>query len=290
MLGKNEWNRSGYYEHVELVRINEFLLEQQNCQWADAHRFRAQAVQGEDRQHAQQRLKWLLHNESEQTETGQTVVVLKDPRLCITWPALDLRPDAVVFSYRHPLAVARSLAVRDGCGIAVGLALWELYNVRICVHLDQLMCIPICYDDLLSNEGNAISELSTHLQERPILRARLLREPPDPASMIRKGDNNCSLGDCTEFLLAWQAKLWERLRARDFQAIAKTGVSAHSMDLLRQHAKLLKYRKMAHPGSLIKAEVSKAKEELESIATSMDTRLRALESALGSSDTSVKNT
>ncbi len=57
---------------------------------------------------------------------------LKDPRLLFTHPvwldALGDAPRAVIFSFRHPLAVAKSLQARNGWDLQRGMALWLAYN------------------------------------------------------------------------------------------------------------------------------------------------------------------
>jgi hypothetical protein len=58
----------------------------------------------------------------------------KDPRMCITlktWLQLLKNEPAAVFTYRHPLEVAKSLKSREqGFSIEQGLRLWIVYNMR----------------------------------------------------------------------------------------------------------------------------------------------------------------
>jgi hypothetical protein len=57
--------------------------------------------------------------------------VWKDPRVCLLldyWREALTGPLAAVLVWRSPLAVARSLAQRDGIAQVDGLALWERYN------------------------------------------------------------------------------------------------------------------------------------------------------------------
>ena len=75
----------------------------------------------------------------------------KDPRLCLTLPAMQhllLRRVPVLVALRQPLQVAASLQLRNGFAIERGLALWFLYNHHLTVSLqpsDQL----ITYSDLI---------------------------------------------------------------------------------------------------------------------------------------------
>jgi len=75
----------------------------------------------------------------------------KDPRLCITLPALQhllLCRVPVLVALREPLEVAASLQLRNGFAIERGLALWFLYNHHLAAALqpsDQLFT----YADLI---------------------------------------------------------------------------------------------------------------------------------------------
>ncbi|MCP9775695.1 hypothetical protein [Cyanobium sp. WAJ14-Wanaka] len=62
----------------------------------------------------------------------------KDPRLCITLPAIQhllLRRVPVVVALRNPLEVACSLQLRNGFALERGLALWFIYNHHLAATL-----------------------------------------------------------------------------------------------------------------------------------------------------------
>lgn len=66
---------------------------------------------------------------------------LKDPRMTLTFPLWRdrLGPYQIIACLRHPMAVARSLQVRQGWPLSRGLALWVEYNRRL---LDCLRTEP----------------------------------------------------------------------------------------------------------------------------------------------------
>lgn len=72
----------------------------------------------------------------------------KDPRLCLTLPALNhllLRRVPVLVALREPLQVAASLQLRNGFSLERGLALWFVYNHHLAAALqtnDQLIPYP----------------------------------------------------------------------------------------------------------------------------------------------------
>ena len=81
----------------------------------------------------------------------------KDPRLCITLPALQhllLRRVPVLAALRDPLQVAASLRLRNGFAMEHGLALWFLYNHHLAAALrpDDLL---ITYAELLAEPARS---------------------------------------------------------------------------------------------------------------------------------------
>lgn len=72
----------------------------------------------------------------------------KDPRCVFTLPFWrDAVPQLrAVASFRHPFAVARSLAARNGFSLEAGLALWTRYNRRLIAHLNDDAFPVLCFD------------------------------------------------------------------------------------------------------------------------------------------------
>lgn len=96
----------------------------------------------------------------------------KDPRLCITLPAIQhllLRRVPVLVALRDPLQVAASLRLRNGFAMERGLALWFLYNHHLAASLqpDDLL---ITYAELLAAPTSSaiasqlLSRLTTFLE------------------------------------------------------------------------------------------------------------------------------
>ena len=75
--------------------------------------------------------------------------VIKDPRLLFTLPLWLPHTPRYRFAgtFRHPLAVARSLERRNGLPLDEGLALWEAYN-RMLVALHRERAFPLINFDL----------------------------------------------------------------------------------------------------------------------------------------------
>ena len=72
----------------------------------------------------------------------------KDPRTLLTLPFwLEALPNLyLVASFRHPMAVARSLAQRDGLAIEAGLALWQKYNLKLLEYAERFNFPIVSFD------------------------------------------------------------------------------------------------------------------------------------------------
>jgi hypothetical protein len=149
-------NAKGFFERTDVVLQNDYLMKHQKVHWSlFGDRFDAsvatQAV-------AKGAVDWQQYG----AKAMQSLVgadhkgapwALKDPRLCLTlrfWLPLlsgpktaadsvgvvdglqsNRTPPAVLFTYRHPVEVAKSLQKREGFGVKRGLLLWLAYNEMV---------------------------------------------------------------------------------------------------------------------------------------------------------------
>lgn len=173
-------NDKGFWEHKELVRINESLLELAGLHWytplaagkfasfLDGGNGALDSLRDEGRAFVQELL------EGEDGE-GTECVAIKDPRLCLTagfWHPLFEDAGVRVTGLeliRHPAEVGRSLAKRDGIVPTHSNVLWldhVLASIDFCRQLDG--CFVGSFDDLmaspLSFTGVALKELGVGLQ------------------------------------------------------------------------------------------------------------------------------
>lgn len=92
--------------------------------------------------------------------------IQKDPRQCITlktWlPLMSVKP-AILFTFRHPLEVAKSLQKRENMSIDRGLRLWILYN-KAALHNSRGLCIVYSSNDsILAKPLDEIQRISNEL-------------------------------------------------------------------------------------------------------------------------------
>jgi hypothetical protein len=83
-----------------------------------------------------------------------TPSVWKDPRLCLLLPYWRMAltdPMTVLFVWRPPGAVARSLESRDQMPMTDGLALWERYNRMAVQNLVGMTVLVVDYDSMVED-------------------------------------------------------------------------------------------------------------------------------------------
>ena len=140
-------NARGFWEPRLLVMENESILRRHGGSWRappemSPHRLRE--VVGPPSWY--QRLLISYHSPDRPW-------VWKDPRLCLTLDFWDQVVDSrsVVLMFRHPWAVADSLARRDGMSVEQGYALWEWYVASSLEISARRAAIVVFNSDLVSN-------------------------------------------------------------------------------------------------------------------------------------------
>ena len=161
LRGKSGENPRGFWEHREVLAIDEAILSGLSLawnvptplpvDWLDHPRVAALA----------ERAAMTLHRDF----ATSTVWAIKDPRLCRLSPFWERAAAGVagrlraVHVYRHPLQVAASLAARNGMPAAQALELWLFHVVEAVAHwqgrglvhvpLDRLVAEPLAVVDAL---------------------------------------------------------------------------------------------------------------------------------------------
>ncbi len=122
-------NPVGFFEAYTAVAVNDWVLKTAGSAWYDCLRFSPDQL-GQQDHHTATAL--MLFSIMQEFPDG-TLLLMKDPRLCLTlemWlPALHawrVSPAAFLV-LRHPAEVIASLTQRDGCPAMVWGALWLHY-------------------------------------------------------------------------------------------------------------------------------------------------------------------
>jgi hypothetical protein len=153
LMPGDEHNAKGYFEPWKIAVFNDERLEAAGSAWDDvfAHPFRGLGPREERG--------WLNRAASlfEEEYPQAPWPVLKDPRVTVLLPFWrtvlgDLEVGArVVISLRHPLAVAASLARRDGFAVEKSLLLWACYMLAAEAGTRDLPRVFVDYDALLAD-------------------------------------------------------------------------------------------------------------------------------------------
>ena len=120
-VGANEENPKGFWERWDVIQCNDSILKQCSSTWDNVYALTQKGIPDDC-----------------DTSAAEAIVsrldpfrpwVIKDPRLCVTFPAWKrvLTKPIVVIVHRDAMEVAESLYQRDRIPIQAGLALWEYY-------------------------------------------------------------------------------------------------------------------------------------------------------------------
>lgn len=211
LFAGDQHNATGYYEQREIVALNDEILTSVGATWWSPPETLLSP-----------RPEWVARARDVAQTVGitghdQRLAVFKDPRTSLTWPVWTHALRRNVFPLivvRHPVDVARSLWLRDGMPLPVGLALWEHYVCTIIKSLGEQEAQLVHYDALVNQPDEALRWLAQLLDatgsDDPFGRAeaacdRMLRVD-DAARTLRER----SAGDV---LTRHQENLWSALSA-----------------------------------------------------------------------------
>ncbi|CAO3459643.1 sulfotransferase family protein [Azospirillum largimobile] len=160
-------NPDGYWEHEELVAINEHLLSATGTDWRTIDAVSAEHVQKVGGALSDRAQAFLLA-----LGRDRRLWFMKDPRLCRTlpfWlPLLDALSARIHYLHivRDPWSVARSLTRRDGLPTAHSHLLWALSNLEAELHTRNRPRLWLDFDAMVAGGDTAVlSAISDHLPE-----------------------------------------------------------------------------------------------------------------------------
>lgn len=181
----DEHNRAGYFEHLDVWAVDEALLRALGATWSEVADLDLAKLDEGHRAAFHERIRDVVEDLDRH---GSWVV--KDPRLCLLlplWREHLTRPFCVLI-HRQPLAVARSLAKRDGLPILRGIALWEAYNRAALAHSRDLPRTLLSHRELMADPAATLHRLHREMVRHhpPLARLQVpsaeeLRTTLDPA-------------------------------------------------------------------------------------------------------------
>lgn len=169
LLPPDEGNPKGYFEHKDLVNLNEEMLAMLDCNWFAPPIAPIRLTALLENLEFKAKAKELIHNLS----LNRELIYLKDPRLCVLLPFwLEVLKEYEVhalISLRNPLSVARSLEKRDHFDRYYSLSLWETYLSFCLQHLSQFKSYRVfSFESFVHNNRPTVKkliEMIANLQE-----------------------------------------------------------------------------------------------------------------------------
>ncbi len=158
LIKAGKWNQKGYFERWSVLHINDRILDLCGSSWLHPPEEK-KVFQIE----LDQTIRSLLN-----TYNGHQYAVIKDPRLCLTfpvWKRVFEKNIKIILITRHPDAAASSLMKRFGLSKQKCLSLGKVYNERAYRYTKDYFRFRINYEDLLTEKRKFIlNRLSSFLE------------------------------------------------------------------------------------------------------------------------------
>jgi GT2 family glycosyltransferase len=155
MMAASKDNPQGYWEHFDIVRVDDDLLHAVDRRWDDIRPM----PEGWERSALALRAATRLQEILERDFAGIPLWGVKDPRLCRLMPLwlplldrLKVKPRFILV-VRHPQEVAASLAARDGLSVAHSSLLWLRHLIEAERATRDHPRAILRYDDLVEGGG-----------------------------------------------------------------------------------------------------------------------------------------
>lgn len=165
LMGASEANKTGHWESLRLVELNEQILLDLDQRWDDWRKIDTSLLGDEKREDYLKQITQAVREEYPK----KGLLVIKDPRICrlldLYLPGLEaaaIKPKAVM-AYRNPIDVARSLNKRDGISIEIAQLHWLRHIVDAEHATRYLKRSFIDYDRLLASPISEIERIGSEL-------------------------------------------------------------------------------------------------------------------------------
>jgi hypothetical protein len=237
LMGADAHNAMGYWELGEVQAFNEELLAAFGGSWTNVLEIDPRRLSKSVHASFLLRARSLVGHLN-----SYGPWVIKDPRLCLLlpfWRDLLDRP-LCILTHRNPLAVARSLARRDGLPIHVGIALWEHYTRAALAASEGLPRVLVAYRDLIDDPADTATRLVRTLRTH---RAQGLEGLRDLSKVDARALLDSSLehhatapGEELGYLNAGQRELLQALESGSALLDPVPPLSAGAREILQEHA------------------------------------------------------
>jgi hypothetical protein len=153
-------NPRGYWERWDVWAFDEAALKAAGAAWDEVAGLDWTALPEPVRAELAERARFVVAGLDRHRPWA-----IKDPRLCLTFPLWrpHLERPVCVIAQRGPLAIAGSMARRDGSSIAFGIALWERYMLGALASTLGLPRLLVSYEALVDDPAGTARALRERL-------------------------------------------------------------------------------------------------------------------------------
>ncbi len=158
-------NAEGYWERLDIWRLNEAILATLNATWDAALPLPEQWWQLDEVLPFKARIRQLILEKF----SGHALWAWKDPRTCLLFPLwkevlneLGVKI-LVVYVSRHPHDIAKSMQRRDGFPLNKGYGIWLNYSLQALRSCKGLPTAFVSYDKFLTEPKNELSRVVSSL-------------------------------------------------------------------------------------------------------------------------------
>jgi hypothetical protein len=166
MPARHDNNETGFWESMDIFRLNDAILESGGSHWDDWRRFNPDWIRSPAKGAFKVRALQIL----ELSFADSYLFVLKDPRNCRLMPfwlevlrEFETEPKSLL-TIRNPIEVASSLRKRDGLSTAKSHMLWLRHVLEAEYATRGLKRAFVKYDSLLNDWRGAVATLSRELE------------------------------------------------------------------------------------------------------------------------------
>lgn len=165
LIHPNEYNPEGYWEHQDIVHLNEAILNCLGGSWDKPPEFPHGWEGSPELAALRRKARSIIHRDLQ----GVPLWGWKDPRNSLTLPFWqNLLPDIrYVICLRNPIDIASSLEKRDGLPFAKCIDLWLTYTTAAIKHTSGKPRILVFYENLFTDWQGELRRLAEFI-ERPI--------------------------------------------------------------------------------------------------------------------------
>lgn len=166
VMPANNFNAKGYFESLEVCKLNDAILASGGSIWHDWQSFDQAWFQSDKAPEFFDRAREVLEKEY----GDSPLFLLKDPRICRLLPfwlkvlkqaGIDL---VIIQIHRNPLEVSNSLKVRDGLHAELVQLIWLQHVLSAERYARGIQRCFISYESLLSNWQSEVSRVSQALR------------------------------------------------------------------------------------------------------------------------------